>query len=157
MLPMSLDTTRRISLLRERDILSARMNGAGRKRQILGSSAAILIIVLVIAVLLVFYAPPPKDIEVTILGVHQENRQFIVNVSIKNNQETTGWVDDTYLITLQGSIIDLTGAGIDEKIEPGGTRTLTFFSTQVNENIVDSPLKMSYTAFPSGITYTVPI
>jgi hypothetical protein len=133
------------------------MNVTSRKRQILGSSAAILIILLVIVILLVLYTPPTKDIEVTILGVHQENGQFIVNVSIKNNQNKIGWVDDTNLITLQGSIIDLTGAGIDEKIEPGGTRTLTFFSTQVNENIVDSPLKLSYTAFPSGTAYTVPI
>jgi hypothetical protein len=87
--------------------------------------------------------------------MHQENGQFIVNVSIKNNQDKIGWVDDTYLISLDGSVIDLTGGGIDEKFDPGTTQMLTFFSTQVNENIVDSPLKLSYTAFPSGMTYTV--
>jgi hypothetical protein len=131
------------------------MPEARRKRQIFGSVIAIVIIVLLIVLLFVFYTPPTKDIVVSVLGMHQENGQFIVNVSIKNNQDKIGWVDDTYLIALDGSVIDLTGGGINQKIEPGDTQMLTFFSTQVNKNIVDSPFKLSYTAFPSGVIYTV--
>jgi hypothetical protein len=131
------------------------MPEAHRKKQIFSSVVAIVIIVLLIVLLFVFYTPPTKDIAVTVLGMHQENGQFIVNVSIQNNQEKIGWVDDTYLIALDGTVIDLTGGGIDETIKPGTTQMLTFFSTQVNENIIDSPFKLSYTAFPSGMTYTV--
>ena len=119
------------------------------------SSAAIFIILLVVVVLLVFHTPPIKDIEITVLDIHQENERFYVNVSITNNQDAVGWVDDAYLVTVEGSTIGLTGAGIDETIEPGTTRSLTFLSIQINGNIVDPPLKLEYTAFPSETTYTV--
>jgi hypothetical protein len=128
---------------------------ARRKKQISLSIVAVVMIVLIIVVLFMFSTSKPKDIEITILGVEKENDRFYVNVSLTNNQNTIGWVDDTYLLALDGTVIDLTGGGIDQKINPGETQTLTFFSPQVNDNIVDSPYKLSYTAFPSGVTYTV--
>jgi len=61
------------------------------------------------------------------------------------------------LETVEGNAIDLTGAGIDEKVDPGETTNIKLFSAEVTESIIDSPITLNYTVFPSGITYFVEI
>ena len=55
------------------------------------------------------------------------------------------------------STIDLTGAGIGYKIEPGKTIYLTLMSVEVHEIITDAPFSLTYTTFPSENEYTVEI
>ena len=83
----------------------------------------ILILILVgIGVSFVFFSQPSKEIEVKILEVHDDNNTYFLNVSVENHQETRGWIDNMYLSTLQGSEIDITGAGVEYLIEPGETK-----------------------------------
>lgn len=65
------------------------------------------------------------------MDIAYENNQYFVNISLKNNQDKTGWISDTYLETVKGSVIDLTGIGIDGKVEPGETNYLRLFSTDI--------------------------
>ena len=126
------------------------------KNTILGLSAALVIVIVVIALVL-FVQQPTKDIDVRIVDINYENEAFYVNVSLTNNQDNTGWISDTYLTTAEGNSISLTGAGIDETVEVGKTVELTLFSAEVYDSIVDPPLKLIYTAFPRGTTYSIDI
>ena len=98
-----------------------------------------------------------NDIEVNVLGMLYENNQYFVNISLKNNQDKTGWISDTYFETVEGSVIDLTGAGINEKVDPRETKYLKLFSAEIAESIVDPPFTLRYTVFPSGNSYSVEI
>jgi len=126
------------------------------KNTILGLSAALVIVIVVIALVL-FVQQPTKDIDVRIVNINYENKAFYVNVSLTNNQDDTGWISDTYLTTVEGNAISLTGAGIDETVDAGETVALTLFSAEVYDSIVDPPLKLVYTAFPHGTTYSIDI
>ena len=117
----------------------------------------VVVIILILAVLILFIKTPAKDIDVKVLDIYDQNNQYYVNVSIKNNQDKTGWIADMYLSTVQGSTIDLTGAGAGYKIGPGKTINLTLMSAEVYESITDAPFTLSYTAYPSGNEYTVDI
>jgi len=127
-----------------------------KKENLIGLILVIAIIVFVFLIVL-FSGSESKDIEVNVLNIEYENNQYFVNISLKNNQEKKGWISDTYLETVEGSVIDLTGAGIDEIVEPRETNYLQLFSTEVAESIIDSPFTLSYTVFPSGKTYSVEI
>jgi len=118
---------------------------------------SVLIIIVIIFALIIFVKTPVKDIEVVVLSINYENEEFYVNVSIKNNQDKTGWISDTFLTTVEGNSISLTGAGIDEKIDSKDALELTLFSAEVYDSITDPPLKLTYTAFPGGNTYSVEI
>ena len=121
-------------------------------------SLILVAVIILILVLVIFFAgSPTKDIDVKVLDIYDQNNQYFVNVSIKNNQDKTGWIADMYLSTVQGSTIDLTGAGAGYKIEPGKTINLTLMSAEVHESITDAPFTLSYTAYPSGNEYTVDI
>jgi hypothetical protein len=117
----------------------------------------VVVIILIVVLIILFAGRPTKDIEVNVLDMSYENNKYFVNISLKNNQDKTGWISDTYLETVDGSVIDLTGAGIDEKVESGETNYLRLFSTDVTESITDPPFKLSYTVFPSGRAYSVEI
>ncbi|PNX49778.1 MAG: hypothetical protein BV457_00420 [Thermoplasmata archaeon M9B1D] len=91
------------------------------------------------------------------MNIEYENNQYFVNISLKNNQDKIGWISGTSLVTVEEDDIHLTGAGIDEKVEPGETIYLQLFSLEVDESITDPPLTLSYTVFPSGKTYSVEI
>ncbi len=117
----------------------------------------VIVIILILTVVILFAVNPTKDIDVKVLDFYDQNNQYFVNVSIKNNQDKTGWIADMYLSTVQGSTIDLTGAGVGYKIEPGKTIYLTLMSAEVHESITDAPYTLSYTAYPSGNEYTVDI
>ena len=121
-------------------------------------SLILVAVIILILVLVIFFAgSPTKDIDVKVLDIYDQNNQYFVNVSIKNNQDKTGWIADMYLSTVQSSTIDLTGAGAGYKIEPGKTINLTLMSAEVHESITDAPFTLSYTAYPSGNEYTVDI
>jgi hypothetical protein len=126
------------------------------KNTVLGLSIVIIMVIVVVA-FMILVKPPVKDIEVIVSEINYENEEFFVNVTVTNNQDETGWISDTSLTTIDGNSISLTGAGIDEKIEPGETRKITLFSAEFYDNILDPPLKLMYTAFPSGNTYSVRI
>ena len=116
----------------------------------------ILILILVgIGVSFVFFSQPSKEIEVKILEVHDDNNTYFLNVSVENHQETRGWIDNMYLSTLQGSEIDITGAGVEYLIEPGETKDLTLWSSEVQISLTDPPFTFTYTAFPSGKQYRI--
>lgn len=117
----------------------------------------VTVIILILVIIILFAGSPTKDIDVKVLDIHDQNNQYFVNASIKNNQDKIGWIADMYLSTVQGSTIDLTGAGAGYKIEPGKTINLTLMSAEVYESINDAPFTLSYTAFPSGNKYTVDI
>jgi hypothetical protein len=118
----------------------------------------LVIAIIVIFLLIVLFSPSEnKDIEVNVLDIEYENNRYFVNISLKNNQDETGWISDTYLETVEGSVIDLTGAGIDEKVEPEETYYLQLFSADVTESITDPPFTLSYTVFPRGNSYSVEI
>ena len=119
----------------------------------------ILVVVIILSLVLVilFAENPSKDIDVKVLDIYNQNNQYFVNVSIKNNQDTAGWIDDIYLSTFQGSTIDLTGAGAGYKIEPEKTISLNLMSAEIHESITDAPFSLTYTAFPSGNKYTIEI
>ena len=117
----------------------------------------VVIIILVLVVIMLFAGNPSKDIDVKVLDIYDQNNQYFVNVSIKNNQDIVGWIADMYLSTFQGSTIDLTGAGAGYKIESGKTIGLTLTSVEVHESITEAPYTLTYTAFPSGNKYTVEI
>lgn len=117
----------------------------------------ILVIAIIVIVFLIVLFSGTKDIEVNVLGIGYENNRYFVNISLKNNQNEAGWISDTYLETVEGSVIDLTGAGIDEKVNPGETTHIQLFSAEVTESISDPPLTLKYTAYPSGKTYSVEI
>ena len=120
--------------------------------------AVILVFIIIfILIAIIFVNSPSKDIDVEVLNIYDQNNQYFVNVSIKNNQDKTGWIADMYLSTVQGSTIDLTGAGAGYKIEPGKTINLTLMSAEVHESITDAPFTLSYTAYPGGNEYTVDI
>ena len=121
-------------------------------------SLILVAVIILILVLVIFFAgSPTKDIDVKVLDIYDQNNQYFVDVSIKNNQDKTGWIADMYLSTVQGSTIDLTGAGAGYKIEPGKIINLTLMSAEVHESITDAPFTLSYTAYPSGNEYTVDI
>ena len=120
-------------------------------------SLILVVVIILILVLILFARSPAKDIDVKVLDIYDENNQYFVNVSMTNNQDKTGWISDTYLTTVEGNSISLTGAGIDEKLDPGETIELTLFSAEIYDSIIDPPLKLAYTAFPSGNTYSVDI
>ena len=62
-----------------------------------------------------------------------------------------------YLLTVDGSKIDLTGAGAGYAIEPGKSINLTLWSAEIQESIAEASFILAYTAFPSGNEYTVDI
>jgi len=117
----------------------------------------VLVIILIVVLVILFATRPAKDIEVNVVDMSYENNRYFVNISLKNNQDKTGWISDVYLETVDGSVIGLTGAGIDEKVEPGETNYLRLFSADVTESITDSPATLSYTVFPIGKPYSVEI
>jgi len=117
----------------------------------------VIAIVIIIFLIVIFSGSEKKDIEVAVLDLKYENNQYFVNISIKNNLDKTGWISDTYLVSFEGSVIYLTGAGIDEKVEPEEIKYLQLFSAEVTENIVNTPITMKYAVFPSGKTYSVEI
>jgi len=127
-----------------------------KKENLIGLILVIAIIVIVFLIVL-FSGSEIKDIEVNVLNIEYENNQYFVNISLKNNQGKTGWISDTYLETVEGSVIELTGAGIDETVGPGETNYLQLFSAEVAESVIDSPFTLSYTVFPSGRSYSVEI
>jgi len=127
-----------------------------KKENLIALFIVIAIIVIVFLIIL-FSSSEKKNIEVDVLDISYENNQYFVNISLKNNQDKTGWISDTFLTTAEGNSISLTGAGINEKIDPGDTLELTLFSAEVYDSILDPPLKLTYTAFPSGNTYSVEI
>ena len=124
------------------------------ERKNIFGSVFLLIIIVIIFIIIIFSGNETKDIDVNILDIKYENNHYLVNISLKNNQEEIGWISDTYLETIEGNIIDLTGAGIDEKIKSGKTNNLQLFSSDIFEHINDSPLKLIYTVFPSGKIYS---
>ena len=126
------------------------------KNTTMGLSVALLIVIVVIALVLLVQQPM-KDIDVRIVHINYENEAFYINVSLTNNQENTGWISDTYLTTVEGNAISLTGAGIDETVDAGETVALRLFSAEVYDSLVDPPLKLVYTAFPQGTTYSIDI
>ena len=117
----------------------------------------VVVIILILVSVILFVGSPTKDIDVNVLDIYDQNNQYFINVSIKNNQDTTGWITDMYLSTVQGSTIDLTGAGAGNKIEPGKTLNLTLMSAEVHESITDPPFTLTYAVFPSGNEYIVEI
>jgi len=127
-----------------------------KKENIIGFFLVIVIVLLVILIVL-FSGTEKEDIEINVLDITYENNQYFVNVSLKNNQEKEGWISDTYLETVQGSIIDLTGAGINEKVDPEKTIFLQLFSAEIEERITDPPFMLKYTVFPSGQSYSLEI
>jgi hypothetical protein len=127
-----------------------------KKKSIL-SLILIVLIILILGVLMLFISNPTKDVDVKVLEIHYQNNQYFVNVTIKNNQDKTGWIADMYLLSFQGSKIDLTGAGAGFKIEPGKKINLTLWSAEVQVSITDAPYTLTYTVFPSGNEYTVEI
>ena len=127
-----------------------------KKENLIGLILVIAIIIVVFLIVL-FSGSEKRDIEVAILDIKYENNQYFVNISLKNNLDKTGWISDTYLVTVEGSVIDLTGAGIDEKIDVGEINYIQLFSAEVDENIVDPPFKLIYTVFPGGRVYSVEI
>ena len=127
-----------------------------KKENLIGLILVIAIITIVFLIVL-FSGSGKKNIEVNVLGISYENNQYFVNISLKNNQDKTGWISDTYLETAEGNVIDLTGAGIDEKVGSGETKYLQLFSTDVAESITDPPFTLTYTVFPSGNSYFVEI
>ena len=125
-----------------------------QRKNIIGS-IIILISIIIIVAIVIFSGNENKDIDVNILDMKYENNHYLVNISLKNNQEKIGWISDTYLETIEGNSIDLTGAGIDKKINSGETKNIQLFSAEIMEDVNNSPLKLIYTVFPSGITYTI--
>ena len=117
----------------------------------------VVVIILILALVILFAVNPTRDIDVKVLEIYDQNNQYFVNISIKNNQDTTGWISNMYLSTFQGSTIDLTGAGAGFKIEPGKTISLTLMSAETHESITDPPFTLTYTAFPSGKEYYIEI
>lgn len=127
-----------------------------KKKNIL-SLILIVVIILILGALMLFISNPTKDIDVKVIDIHHQNNQYFVNITVKNNQNKTGWIADMYLLSFQGSKIDLTGAGTGYKIEPGKKINLTLWSAEVQVSITDSPYTLTYTVFPSGKEYTVEI
>ncbi len=127
------------------------------KKQNLLELIIVIAIIIIIFLIVIFSPSGKKDIEVNVLNISYENNQYFVNISLKNNQDKTGWISDTYLETVKGSVIDLTGGGIDEKVDSGETNFLRLFSANVAESITDPPFTLSYTVFPSGNSYSVEI
>ena len=127
-----------------------------KKESLVGLILVIAIIIFVFLIVL-FSGSNKKDIEANVLDIAYENNRYFVNISLKNNQDKMGWISDTYLETVKGSVIDLTGAGIDEKVDSGDTKYLRLFSVDVTESITDPPFTLSYTVFPSGNSYSVEI
>jgi hypothetical protein len=116
----------------------------------------ILIIIFVgIVVSAIVFSQQSKEIEVNIVDVNHNNSQYFLNVSVVNHQDRRGWIDDMYLSTLQGSEIDITGAGVGYLIEPGETKELTLWSSEVQISLTDPPFTFTYTAFPSGKQYRI--
>ena len=127
-----------------------------KKESLVGLILVIAIIIFVFLIVL-FSGSNKKDIEANVLDIAYENNRYFVNISLKNNQDKMGWISDTYLETVKGSVIDLTGVGIDEKVDSGDTKYLRLFSVDVTESITDPPFTLSYTVFPSGNSYSVEI
>ena len=117
----------------------------------------VVLIILILSVIIFFRGFPDKDVDVEVLDIYNQNNQYFVNVSIKNNQDKIGWIADMYLSTVEGNIIDLTGAGSGYKIEPGEKTNLTLWSAEIHESITNAPFTLTYTAFPSGNKYTINI
>ena len=127
-----------------------------KKENLVGGLITTIIIIAVILILL-FTGASEKDIDVSVIDINYVNEQFFVNISVKNNQDKTGWISDTFLETIEGNSISLTGAGVTYKIEPGKTSELTLWSAEVQVSITNPPLYLIYTAFPSGNRYTIEI
>ena len=127
-----------------------------KKENLIGLILVIAIIVIVFLIVL-FSGSEIKDIEVNVLDIEYDNNRYFVNISLKNNQDIRIWISDTYLETVEGSVIDLTGAGIGEKVDPGEISFLQLFSEDVTESITDPPFMLSYVVFPGGKSYSVEI
>ena len=121
------------------------------------SSLILVVFIILILLVILFAENPTKDVDVKVLNIYDQNNQYFVNISIKNNQDTAGWISDIYLSTVQGSKIDLTGAGTGYKIDQGEKINLILMSAKVHESITDAPFTISYTVYPSGNEYTVDI
>ncbi len=115
----------------------------------------LIVIILILASVILFIGSPTKDIDVKVLDINHQNNQYFVNVSIKNNQDKTGWISDIYLSSVQGDKIDLTGAGTGYKIQSGETINLTLWSAELYGSITEAPYTLTYTSFPSGKEYTI--
>ena len=115
----------------------------------------LIAIIFIIVLIVLFTGNHVKDIDVKVLDIYDQNNQYFLNVSIKNNQDKTGWIADMYLSTVQGSIIDLTGAGAGYRIQSGDTIELTLTSAEVIVNTNDAPFYLTYTSFPSGNEFVV--
>ena len=126
------------------------------KREIIALIIILLIIISSIT-LLIFSKTPTKNIEVNLINITYKDNQYFINVSVKNNQDKTGWISDVYLTTVEGSKIGLTGAGIAYKIDPGKTIYLTLWTAETDLSITEAPINLRYTAFPTGKTYSVEI
>ena len=118
-----------------------------------------LIIILKVGLFLIvlFSGSNKKDIEANVLDIAYENSRYFVNISLKNNQDKMGWISDTYLETAEGSVIDITGAGIDKKVESKKTKYLQSFSADAVESTANPPFKLIYSVFPSENSYSVEI
>jgi hypothetical protein len=125
------------------------------KKEKLAGLILVIAVIIVVFLIILFSGSEKKDIELSVLDITYENNQYFVNISLKNNFENAGWISDTYLETVEVSSIDLTGAGIDKKVDPGETIFIQLFSAEVTESILDSPITLKYTVFPSGNTYSV--
>ncbi len=115
----------------------------------------LLTVIIIIFLIVIFSGSKTKDIDVKVIDIAYENNHYLVNISLKNNQNEIGWISDNYLETIEGNFIDLTGGGIDEKIASGETKYLQIFSAEIIEYINDPPIKLKYTVFPSGNTYSI--
>ena len=127
------------------------------KKKNMLSFILVIVIILILVLTILFVVSPTKDIDVEVLDIYNQNNQYFINVSIKNNQDQTGWIADIYLSTVQGNTIDLTGAGAGYKIEPGGMINLTLWSAELYESITDAPFTLNYATFPNGNRYSVEI
>ncbi len=110
----------------------------------------LIIIIIIIGASAFYLSNQRKDIDVKVLDIYNKNNQYFLNVSIKNNQDEDCWIADMYLSTIQGSTIDITGAGAGYKIAPGISLNLTLWSAEVEISVTDPPFTFSYTIFPSG-------
>ena len=107
----------------------------------------VIVIIFIVFLIVLFSGSEKKDIDVNVMDITYENNQYFVNISLKNNQNKTGWISVTYLETVEVSIIDLTGGGIDKKVEPGELIYLQLFSAEVTESITDSPITLKFIVF----------
>lgn len=123
----------------------------------LWAAIGVLVVVLALSAIVFLIGNGSNEIDVSVLDITYQSDHYYVTISVKNNQNIPCWVSDTYLSTVQGSIIDLTGGGVEYSIQPGEPENITLWSANVPESITDSPFTLTFTAFPSGKKYTVDI